>query len=118
MRSQSVRDRHRHQHPPVPAVGSFNEYQGAIATGTGSARTCVIPIHYSWYLNNGGATGEDTVSYSYNVTALEAIPVPITTGGTTTDVVEIRRNNYTPQYNTPGPKSPGTRFEQQLHVRC
>ena len=22
MRSQSVRDRHRHQHPPVPAVGS------------------------------------------------------------------------------------------------
>jgi hypothetical protein len=30
----------------------------------------------------------------------------ITTGGTTTDVVEIRRNDYTPQYNTSGPKVP------------
>jgi len=85
-----------------PSNGTYFEHQGVLATGSGGSRTCVIPLHYSWYLYNAGATGTDTVVYSYNVTAVEAIPV-----GSTTEVVELRRTQWSPSATGPKVPAPG-----------
>jgi hypothetical protein len=62
--------------------GSYSEEGSAIATGSGSTRTCKVVIPYSWLLLNGPT---DTVNISYSVSAISTGTV-----GTVTTAVALR----------------------------